>query len=250
MIEAIIFATVEYFLNNGSVVDTAFTLSAWGILLFAGIALYVLLVTAVLPYFLLSPSMRPKKTGDRGIKKYVFPEGRGVVYEPALRYRKHINRYMLFEYKGNKYLKLKLDSGVISAECEVALYNNRGKVVKVISGVFGNKNGESEAVIIPRETSYAAMTLIGVNGVKLSDTPSAEISVVRLSVFAAITTVLTVAMGAFIRAALVFVSELVFTYSKYGQPDGFGITLILSAVIGLLISLVGARLYSLKKRGR
>lgn len=250
MIDSYIVKLVNDLSENDMIVDHIFAVCAWVVLIIAGIVLYVFLVTSFLPQLLLTPTRKATGIRDRGIKKYTFPEGRGVVYEPELRYRQYVSKYLLFEYRGRKYIKLKLNEGVLTAECELAFYNNRNKLVKIMSVMFEDQGGESEAIMIPDETSYAGMTLIAVNGKRVTSSQTADISVKRWAIFAGITSALTVIVGFMIRYTAVFLGEVMFKYSRYGKPEGVLIVFIVSLVIGALISVIGAKQYSLKKRGK
>ncbi len=229
-------------------IDYIFTLLSWALMLIAGVGLYMFAVTKLMPGLLLSPTGVDGKSNDRGVKKYVFPEGRAVVYELELGYRQYVSKYMLFAYKGNKYAKLKFCEGVKTVECEIALYDNSSKLIKIISAFcIASDVVESQAIELPAETSYARVLVRGANGVSVSDEHMYKFSPVRIGMYAAITTALTVVLGYFTRIVLVFLGEIWFAYAQYATGYGLGFSLIVSVIFGLLISFIGIKLHCNKK---
>lgn len=239
---------IEELVEEEASIDVFFALVSWGLLMIMGIMLYVFLVTSVLPRILLSPAKSRGETADRGVKKYRFPEGRAVLYEPELKYRKYVSKYLLYELGGIKYVKFKIGEAVKTVECELAVYDNGGRLVKVMT-VFlhTNKARETHAVELPAEASYARVIVRGANGIEVSPEAAAQYSFTKWAVFAGITTALTVIVGYFLRILLVFLGEQLFDYAEYATDYGFGFAFITSLVAGILISVLAAKLYCKKK---
>ena len=239
---------IEELIEEEASIDVFFDLVSWGLLMMMGIMLYVFLVTSVLPRIFLSPLNSKGETADRGVKKYRFPEGRAVLYEPELKYRRYINKYLLYEYDGIKYVKFKLGETVRTVECEIAVYDNGGRLVKAMTVFLNtNKTRESHAVELPCEASYVRVVVRGANGMEVSSEAVAQFSFVRWAVFAGITTALTVIVGYFLRILLVFLGEQLFDYAEYASDYGFGFAFMTSLVAGILISVLAAKLYCKKK---
>lgn len=127
--------------------------------------LYMISISTILPKCTLWTRYTLKKSNDRGVKKYIYPNGRGVAYEPHPKMRKYINRYLLFTDNGYKYIKCKLDKNVNSLNYSVVMFNNQNKIIdvidvneKIISG------SETKEILIHQDTSYASLVLNSVNG--------------------------------------------------------------------------------------
>ncbi len=215
------------------------------LIVIAASVLYVFLITNVLPYFLLSPRYSKQETKDRGIKKCVFPEGRGVVYEPAVRYRRYVKKYLLFEYNGNKFLKCKLAENVTSIKYDVAIYDVRNRIIKYLELTeLVLRKGETKNTLLPKDASYAMIIVRNANGNELANTEKIkDLSVLSRGIFAAATTVLTVAIGVAWRAYLVWLMTLL------GADFDISVllTLIASIAVGVILAVVGILIYSPKR---
>ena len=132
-------------------------------LLICGVVFYFILMASVLPKILKVHSAI-RESSDRGLKKYIYPEGRGIVYEPHPVIRKYINRYALFTKDGYKLLKCKLDISVERLSYSVVMFDRRNRVIDVIS--VSEKyisNEETKSVTLHPRTSYIALVLESVN---------------------------------------------------------------------------------------
>ena len=85
------------------------------------ILLGVLGILEVMLYFILVGTAAPKllrnhcpirASLDRGLKKYVYPSGRAIAYEPRAAYRKYVPQYLLLVEDGYKYIKCHVDDTV------------------------------------------------------------------------------------------------------------------------------------------
>ena len=132
-------------------------------LLVLGVIFYFVLMVTVLPKLLkIESSIRT--SSDRGLKKYIYPEGRGIVYEPHPSIRKYVNRYVLYTKDGYKYLKCKLDISVERLNYSVVMFNRFNRVIDVIEVSERNISlGETQAVTLHGDTSYIAFVLDSVN---------------------------------------------------------------------------------------
>ena len=157
------------------------------------IAFYVLYIFAIaefMPRFLLSPSYQKHVPTDKGVGKYKFPEGRGVVCVPDEKYKSYLKEYALFLYKNKKYIKCRLSDETVSIRYEVAVYNYKNRLIRVIDLAENIEvKGESKTVRLPDNTAYVSVILKAVNEQK-------RFSTLRHTSFAKICTfsVLTVAM--------------------------------------------------------
>ena len=129
------------------------------------LALYVALVSDILPHLFLKLRCVMRGNLGRGLKKCVFPTGRSVLYEPHPSIRKYINKYLLFTSDGYKYVRCCFDCGVNKISYTVVMLNNNDKVIDVISVTEDVKrHGASANVMLHPDTSYVAVTVSRVNG--------------------------------------------------------------------------------------
>lgn len=135
--------------------------------------LFIFLISAVCVFFILkllipAVSLRINYSFDsalgRGIKKYKYPTGRAVVYEPHPSVRKYINRYVLFVNDGYKYLKCRLDKGVKNLKFEVIMFNNKNNAIDVLSVyASASDNSETREILLNSDTSYVILNVESAN---------------------------------------------------------------------------------------
>ena len=137
------------------------------------ICLTVLVILEIIFYFIIAGKVLPRivrfrcllsESRDRGIKKYIYPNGRGITYEPRPTIRKYMPRYVLFTNNGYKYVKCLLDTGVHSIGYTVVMFNNRNQVIDIVD-VKDERilNNETEALLVHEDTSYVDISLFSVN---------------------------------------------------------------------------------------
>lgn len=205
---------------------------AWAIIINVFASVYVFIVSRFMPHFLFDPDCKKMKMVDRGLKKYIFPEGRGVLYEPDMKYRRYINKYLLFEYKGKKYIKCRIADDVDSLRYEVALFDNKNRLIKIVDVAENIVNRcETKSTPIPQNTSYASIVLKKVNETQGFDTLK-SFSIKKISIFSLITVAMTVAYGLLIRRLILFVD------SSFGGnfAMNIGVNVISSLMIGVLVA--------------
>ena len=135
-----------------------------GVLILLEIILFYVLVQNVFPKFL-NVRCSVGKSRSRGLQKYLYPEGRGVAYEPSVKFRKYIDRYILFTNDGYKYLKCRLVGDVKKIEYSVIMFNRKNNVIDVIEVTETTPfKGETGVVTLHHETSYVDIVVNSVNG--------------------------------------------------------------------------------------
>ena len=90
-------------------IDLILDFIAQVILIIAGSILYVFLTSRLLPAKLLKPKNKILYSSSIGIKKYVFDDGRGIVYIPDPHSQKYLTQYVLSENSGEKFDLVILD---------------------------------------------------------------------------------------------------------------------------------------------
>ncbi len=195
--------------------------------------IYVFAITKPMPYFLLSPSYKKPITGhNKVIGKYKFPEGKGIVFEPCDEYKGYLEKYMLFVYKKRKYIKCRLSGDVVSLRYEVAVYNEKDKLIKVFElGENVIEKKETQSILLPDNTAYVSVVLRSVNE-KENFSTLRSTSIVKICIFSVLTVAMTVACGLLTRTAILSVSAL-FDSQLY---IGLGANLISSSIVGALVA--------------
>jgi len=128
------------------------------------IAVYLIFVGTFLPKKLLKPRFSLDQSRDRGLRKYVYPTGRGITYEPHPLMRHGIKSYILFTNDGYKYIKCRLVSGIHTIGYSVVMFNSKNQMIDIIDITqTGIRDCETEQVRLHEDTSYVNVVLISVN---------------------------------------------------------------------------------------
>ncbi len=211
------------------------------------ILLGVLGILEIMLYFILVATAAPKilknycairTTSDRGLKKYVYPNGRGIAYEPHPSVRKYVPHYLLFTEDGYKYVRCQLDNGVESIYYSVVMFDRHNRVIDVID-VAETKisDRESRPVMLHADTSYIALILDTVNDVPLKHETVIRCHLWQLAVYSAVMGVLCFAQMVLLTEALrYFDTRLI----HRGLADGVAnASFVIPAIaIGLLAGLL------------
>jgi hypothetical protein len=146
-------------------IDSIAMYSSLVIVALASVVLYIIAISEWLPSLLVAKRKVSGRLYDRGIKKYAFPEGRGVVYQPGILSRKYVKKYMLFSYEGNKYIRCMFDGEVKTAFFELVIYDNQNVIIKTEDVFVELTQGfYSQAILLPAQTSHACLTVLEING--------------------------------------------------------------------------------------
>ena len=160
-------------------------------IMMASITLFFVLLKVILPKLFLKIEYSVENCLGRGVKKYTYPNGRAVLYEPHPKYRKFVNKYMLFTSDGYKYLKCCLDKGVKNIKLSVVMFDNRGRALDSIVVTCEMQDGlETQAILLHQSTSYVSLQVDNVNNVNLENDTVKRCSlknVILYSIFVALT---------------------------------------------------------------
>lgn len=134
---------------------------AKAIVLIISITLYLKLFSSLIPGVIMRLSCKRENTRDRGIKKYVYENGRCVVYEPDVNARKYVKKYSLYTEDGYKYMQCKLVDKIHYIKYDVYAFDNADKLLDIITVNQYVDVGEeySSPIAIPPETSYVRFVL-------------------------------------------------------------------------------------------
>lgn len=139
------------------------------VLIVIEIILFFILMRRVLP-LLLRVKCTLKGSKSRGLQRYIYPEGRGVAYEPRPSMRKYMDRYILFTNEGYKYLKCRLCGAIDRLEYTVVMFDAKNKVIDVIDVAESKPfRSETSSVMLHHNTAYADVIITSVNGEKITN---------------------------------------------------------------------------------
>lgn len=221
-------------------IEIIMSIAGYAMIALFSIAIYFGIVSKILPELCVRWKKPSKKLGDRGIKKYRFPEGRGIVYEPELKVRKYIKQYTLLSYEGDKFLKCMLEPKIRLIKYDVIVYGPDDELLDIIAVTERvSIEGYSKAVLLPEDTSYVNIVLRAVDDMYRNSQKIitySPISVALLSVFVAVATVFeTYVIGIMINNIL---SILNIDGALYINNMRFLIhSIILGAICGALFAL-------------
>lgn len=166
------------------------------LLILITISAYTLLIGSVLPKCLLTLEYIPGGPTDRGLRKYTFPEGRGISYEPHPALRKYVSLYILFSSGGNKFFRLKPKRGVNFLVYELAVFNAQNKLIDVIR--VSERTDEDERrqnVMLPPSTSYVSLVIYTVGTESVTKKPPYRFNKTKRRILFLTIFLLTAAVG-------------------------------------------------------
>jgi hypothetical protein len=194
---------------------------------------------------LLTFRFQASQLGDRGLKKYLFPQGRAMVCQPASSSRAYIPQYILSDNNGERFLKCQLDPSVRSLRFRVFPFDANDRLLQVMEVEDPVHNpGLSTTVPLPLNTAYVSLGLLEVNDKSFSCN-MLEYSVVKMLIYLSSTVLMTLLEGLMIQQCLLYFAELFFAYSSVVK-GGYGYTLFLSVIIGIVYALCVLRTHFIK----
>lgn len=133
----------------------------WIVLAVLSVILTITLIAFALPKVLLSEEILGANSGkffsyDRGYKKVADGDVRHIVYAPAPKYRRAIDRYALSSDDKEITLIAHAKDGVKNLDYDVFLFDEQDKVFKVINvkETIKEADGTTKPLVLPEKTSY------------------------------------------------------------------------------------------------
>lgn len=216
------------------VAATVMKMAVYGLMMLVSFALYAYLTAGLLPRLTLKLSYAGHM-GDRGIRRARSEAGRAVTYRPAPVFTPYIPQYLLYASRdtGLKYLKCQKNPGVRRLSYDVAVFDNRSRLLDVLR-VDEETDGTdaAAAVRLPGETSYVSLIVRRADGYRCRDAVFA-LSAVGMGVYAAVTALLTAGEALLLRGLCLSLLE---TGSlAVGEPALSAVgTLLVGAAAGLM----------------
>ncbi|MBR6745588.1 MAG: hypothetical protein IKM00_10305 [Clostridia bacterium] len=220
--------------------ETAVFLAARAVEAICAVTVYLFLIVRVLPDLLLSPRVRTLAEGDRGIRRYVYENGRAILYEPSASDRIYMKRYLLSVHGGTahgekKYMQCQFDERVEEVSYEATALDSRGRRIataRASEKLAAERNGISRPLLLPARTAYAKVSVRAVNGEALALSVPAS----RARIFSAVTALGLCALMLMLRSILVSVAERLFGYADPASVIGVLFTALTSLAAGVLLA--------------
>lgn len=209
------------------------------------LVLYVLLTACILPRLLLGYRFSPDNMRDRGVKKYLFENGRAIVCLPDPELRPYIPQYILSDHSGERFLKCMLQSGIFSLHYYVFAFDANDRQIQVLEVKDPVPvPGSSKAVALPLNTAYVTLSLINVNGKKFKNNKF-WYPMVKIIAYLASTVALTIAEALMITTGMLYIADLLFDYSQL-VSFSYGSTLTTAIILGGVYALIVLRTHMIK----
>ncbi len=139
----------------------------WIALYIAGLAVFFGTAGWILPHIFFKNKYSGGDSRDRGIGKYYIPgTGHAIVYKTENKNRKYIEKYILYERGGKKYLSYKIKNGVSYIDFDITLFN-KTKTSFLVLNTKSIIDGEPEDIELPYETAYISLSINQANNEKL-----------------------------------------------------------------------------------
>ncbi len=232
-------------------IDSVVLYTSFGIVAVASVILYILAVSEWMPSLLIAKRRVSGALYDRGIEKYVFPEGRGVVYQPGLASRRYMKKYMLFSYEDKKYIRCMFDQNVRSAYSEIIIYDNQNKIIKTVD-LFTpvGDTSYSEAILLPEQTSHVCVSVLKVNGKDVEGDPRESKWLKRhlwkrRGIFAAMAVAVTFVESTLLVSLLNYFLDLFLekgfktTFEAYVGSSNAPLNFLVTLLVGIFVAVVG-----------
>jgi len=218
-------------------VTTVISATANVILVIVSVIIYVLIAACLLPKVFLKPKYNASAIKDRGLGRFIFSEGRAIVYQPSLHVKKYVEKYILSSVDGEKYIKCKLDPRVFSLKYDAVAFDANDKMISTVRIEEKIKTrGYSRSALLPVNTAYVSVIVKEVNGVCADTGDKLIISVVRALAFFVSELIIHVFAGLLITN---LVAEILTTALSVRYADvQFGFALVTSMLAGAVLSLI------------
>ena len=204
------------------------------------LSVYICLVGIVLPTVMLRPVFLFGTTRDRGIRKYKYPEGRAVVYEPHPSVRGYLSLYTLFVSEGEKYLRCMAANGIRDIKYTVVVFDNAGRVIDSITVEDTPSDGRMKSVTLPVGASYASVFVNRANGSELPSSRLFAPDEAKCRLFLWVVAAMTAVLALIVRHTVVMFLE------AFSSP--FEVDMLFVIVASFLLGALGAKMAISKRR--
>jgi hypothetical protein len=215
-----------------------------GVIAFSGIAVSYILITFFFPRLIMRPTCDAASISDRGLKKYTYEDGRGVLYEPEIAARKYIKQYLLFTKDGAKYIKCYVGEHVRHVKYDVLVFDNKNKLIDVIAvNEVVRGSSMTKSLALPASTSYVSLILRSADDMYIGSAIKIKFSYISCGIYA----VLSAFCIAFTGTLLCSFVRVAFTGTRIRHITTEK-AFVSSLIVGLVFGALSALLYMTKYR--
>lgn len=170
------------------------SIAGWIGIIFATIVAVALIIVLPLARIFLKSRYKITSSSDRGIKKFRDASGVGILFVPALKIRKYINQYILYEKGTQSYLYAKIRDDIQYIDFDIVAFDDENKIIKVLAvKELIEKKGTTSVIALPEGTSYVSLILNQVNNDKIEKDEHSGIELKMLIPFCVISSILIIA---------------------------------------------------------
>ena len=220
-------------------VDLIFSYIVKAILILTFCVLYVFLISKVFPSLFLKTKETHIIPTDRGIKKYIFDNGRAIVYVPETNTQKYITQYILSENNGERFLKCKFDNRVVTTSYEVTVFNSSDKIIDTICVYDTPDHGEiSRAVPLPLSAAYVNISITEINHKKVTTRKKVSVSLLSYILYFALNFAVCAALSLLINASVIHIADLCLGFTEKVGNIGTGFQILSALIISLIYTAI------------
>ncbi len=222
----------------------------WVILYIAGLAAFFGAAGWLIPHLFFKNRYSGGDSNDRGVGKYFIPNvGYALVYRTERKYRKYIDKYVLYENSGKKFLSYKLKEGIRFIDFDITLFN-KSRTPFLVLNSRSIVDGEPADLELPLETAYISLTVSRVNNESLAETEKRKLSVSKFVYTCYFISMLALSIGFALLTKLCFgnIMSGVFSEDFVRNTEETATVIIYALVITTVMT--AATIYALSKKQR
>lgn len=192
---------------------------------------YLYLTVSLYPSLAMRPVWRGGDgMGDRGLRRFVSPEGYATVYRPSLESCPYLRRYALIRRDGCTFIKCRIHEGIAYIRYDVAAFSSAGKLLDVISvSERVSERGYTRGVRLPRMTAYACVTLRKADGVYQDRRPTLVYPLWGMLVYGGLCVATAAGISLLLQSNLAAVAEL---HPDLIEVQSRGVSALLGGLFG------------------
>lgn len=205
-----------------------------GLTILVALSIYLYLLASLYPRLTMRTVWKAGRqgngTGDRGIRKLVFPGGRAIIYRPAPKMRRFIRCYALIKQDGCTYIKCRIHERIAHIRYDVATFDRKGRLLDIL-GVSERitEYGQTRTVRLPRATAYACVILRKADNMYEGRDATVGYSLVGIGIYTMLSVVTAILAGYILHGSL---SAILATLPLGGHVSSLTVTLAAAAVLG------------------
>lgn len=194
------------------------------------VAVFVVLVSVVLPRTFLKLKCSAY-TEDRGIERIKGDDFYGIVYLPCSAIRDKVDRYVIIDRNGNKFLQLNLNDKIRYVDYDVIAFSRSGRILDVLRVKdVALEKGFSSKTQLPPLTAYVSIRINETDAGKESSSIEFRVPKSGIAWYCAFTTLALIAESLVVKFCLANLFGGLFNESFMTEKTIAGTIIIISAL--------------------